>query len=169
MDSSVNSRRTAPRIGCALLTAAVTATALISDTGAPAAAATANCEGIRIATESIHVWDVGAGRPGEKIGEVQVFYDRTDGTNCALTVHTGRMKRVYAYTRVSLTVCQERTPGNTCTPQATAVDDGTFHSYAGAVTLPARGRCISAIGAMDYAPHAATYMAWTKPGASFCR
>jgi hypothetical protein len=86
-----------------------------------------------------------------KVGELDVYYNRATGKNCAKMNHAGRTWGKRHLTRVWIGICSERRPGNKVChydPRTDAVDKGRYSYYAGPVTtkVAARGRCIAASG-----------------------
>lgn len=131
-----------------LIVAALTATALIAAvtlTGSPKAdAASGKCAGSLIESRNLNVG-------GKKVGELNVYYNRATGRNCARMNHAGSTWGKRHKTRVWIGICSEKTPGNkTChyDPSTDAVDVGKYRYYAGPVTTKASaaGKCIAASG-----------------------
>ena len=122
----------------ALALVALTATA-----SSPARAAS-GCAGSLIESRPLNVG-------GAKIGELDVYYDRATGRNCAKMSHAGSTWGESLKTRVWIGICAERKPGaSVCHYDAAtdAVDLGDYRYYAGpaTTTTSARGRCIAASG-----------------------
>jgi hypothetical protein len=110
----------------------------------PAGAASGNCAGSLIESRNLNVG-------GKKVGELDVYYNRATGRNCARMNHAGSTWGKKLMTRVWIGICSEKTPGNkTChyDPATDAVDKGSYSYYAGPVTTKASaaGRCIAASG-----------------------
>jgi hypothetical protein len=86
-----------------------------------------------------------------KVGELDVYYNRATGKNCARMNHAGRTWGKRHLTRVWIGICSERRPGSrVChyNSRTDAVNKGRYRYYAGPVTtkVSARGRCIAASG-----------------------
>ncbi len=131
------------RAAAALVALAALALSLTA-TSAPAGAAAAGCAGSLIESQNLKVG-------GKKVGELNVYYDRATGKNCAKMNHAGSTWGKKLKTRVWVGICSERTPGDkTCHYDAKtdAVDVGKYRYYAGPATTKksARGRCIAASG-----------------------
>ena len=131
-----------------LIAAALTATALLAAlalTGSPQAdAASGSCAGSLIESRNLNVG-------GKKVGELDVYYNRATGKNCARMNHAGSTWGKTLKTRVWIGICSETTPGNkTChyDPSTDAVDVGNYAYYAGPATtkVSAAGKCIAASG-----------------------
>ena len=131
-----------------LIAAALTGMAVIAAlalTGSPpAGAASGQCAGSLIESRNLNVG-------GKKVGELNVYYNRSTGKNCARMNHAGSTWGKKLMTRVWIGICSEKTPGDkTChyAPDADAVDKGRYRCYAGPVTTKASaaGRCIAASG-----------------------
>jgi hypothetical protein len=117
---------------------------LTIDGPAPAGAATGNCPGTLIESRNLNVG-------GKKIGELDVYYDRSTGKNCARMNHAGSTWNKPHRTRAWIGICSETRPGGgVChyDRSTDAVDDDTYRFYAGPVTtkVSAAGKCIAASG-----------------------
>jgi hypothetical protein len=131
------------RAASAAAVAAIAAIAL-SVTGSAPAGAAAGCAGSLIESQGLTVG-------GEKVGELNVYYDSATGKNCAKMNHAGSTWGKKLKTRVWVGICSERKPGGkTCHYDANtdAVDVGNYRYYAGPATTKrsAKGRCIAASG-----------------------
>jgi hypothetical protein len=112
--------------------------------GGSAPAASGSCAGSLIESRNLNVG-------GKKVGELDVYYSRATGRNCARMNHAGSTWGKKLKTRVWIGICSEKTPGNkTChyDPNTDDVDLGSYAYYAGPVTTKASaaGRCIAASG-----------------------
>jgi hypothetical protein len=113
--------------------------------GAPGAdAATGRCAGKLIESRNLVVNKA-------KVGELDVYYNRATGKNCARMNHAGKTWGKRHLTRVWIGICSEKRPGsNVChyNTRTDAVNKGRFKYYAGPVTtkVSARGHCIAASG-----------------------
>jgi hypothetical protein len=114
-------------------------------TGSPSAdAASGRCAGSLIESRNLNVG-------GKKVGELDVYYNRATGRNCARMNHAGSTWGKKLKTRVWIGICSETEPSNgTChyDPSTDAVDVGDYAYYAGPVTTKASaaGKCIAASG-----------------------
>jgi hypothetical protein len=131
-----------------LIAAALTASALIAAfalTGSPkAGAASGNYAGSLVESRNLNVG-------GKKVGELDVYYNRATGKNCARMNHSGSTWGKKLKTRAWIGICSETTPGNkTCHYDASTddVDLGDYSYYAGPVTtkVSAAGKCIATSG-----------------------
>ena len=131
-----------------LIAGALTGLALIAAfalTGSPPAdAASGQCAGSLIESRNLNVG-------GKKVGELNVYYNRATGRNCARMNHAGDTWGKKLTTRVWIGICSETKPSNgTCHYDTTtdAVDKGNYAYYAGPVTTKASaaGKCIAASG-----------------------
>jgi hypothetical protein len=123
---------------------AAIATVLWSVGGSAPAGAASGCAGSLIESQNLNVG-------GKKVGELNVYFDRASGKNCARMNHAGSTWGKALKTRVWVGICSERKPGGkTChyDPATDAVDVGRYRYYAGPATTKtsAKGRCIAASG-----------------------
>jgi hypothetical protein len=144
---------------------ALAALALLAAGGSsPAGAATGNCAGSLIESRNLVVG-------GKKVGELDVYYNRSTGKNCARMNHAGSTWGKKLKTRVWIGICSEREPTNgTChyDPNTDAVDLGMYRYYAGPATtkVSARGRCIAASGYLWIG--GTRYAVGTRPWVGHC-
>ena len=127
---------------CAALS--LTTSAPADATSRTKATAAASCSGSLIESRNLRVG-------GKKIGELNVYYSKATGRNCAKMNHAGSTWGKKLKTRVWIGICSERKPGgNVChyNNKTDAVDVGRYRYYAGPVTTKAsaKGRCIAASG-----------------------
>jgi hypothetical protein len=131
---------------------------------APAGAATGNCAGSLIESRNLNVG-------GKKVGELDVYYDRSTGKNCARMNHAGETWGKRLTTRVWIGICSETEPNDEVChydPATDAVDQGAYRYYAGPATtkVSAAGRCIAASGYLWI--DGRRYAARTKPWVGHC-
>jgi hypothetical protein len=129
-------------VGGMLVVAAIAAFSLADSP--QASAASGSCAGSLIESRNMNVG-------GKKVGELDVYYNRSTGRNCARMNHAGSTWGKKLMTRAWIGICSERRPGaKVChyDPDTDAVDKGRYSYYAGPVTTKAsaRGRCIAASG-----------------------
>jgi len=86
---------------------------------------------------------------GFKIGELDIYYNSSNGYNCAYTRRTADMAAKSMDMQVTISSCQETTAGGGCTATNTVTDDGMYSEYAGPVGVYAKGHCIAATGVID--------------------
>ena len=111
---------------------------------APAGAARENCPGTLIESRNLRVG-------GEKVGELNVYYNSATGKNCARMNHAGSTWGKELMTRVWIGICSETRPGGSVChydPDTDGVQKGKFKFWAGPVStkVSAAGRCIAASG-----------------------
>jgi hypothetical protein len=112
--------------------------------GSVTADAASGCAGSLIESQGLKVG-------GKKVGELDVYYNKATGKNCAKMTHAGSTWGKRLKTRVWVGICSERKPGGkVCHYNAAtdAVDVGNYAYYAGPATTKAsaKGRCIAASG-----------------------
>jgi hypothetical protein len=151
-------------LAAAGLLALATLAALSLGGSSPAGAASGSCAGSLIESRNLNVG-------GKKVGELNVYYNRATGKNCARMNHAGSTWGKSLKTRAWIGICSERTPGNkTChyDPSTDAVDQGTYRYYAGPVTTKASasGRCIAASGYLWI--NGTRYAVGTNPWVGHC-
>jgi hypothetical protein len=145
LDRPLDRGRPGPRLLFAGGLTTLAVLAILSIGGAsPVGAASGNCAGSLVESRNLNV-------AGEKVGELDVYYDSSTGKNCARMNHAGSTWGKPLMTRVWIGICSETTPGNkTChyDPNTDAVDKDVYSYYAGPATTKtsARGRCIAASG-----------------------
>ena len=137
-------RRFVCAIGAGGLIAVCSALSLTAAAPEPADAAASKCSGSLIESRNLKVG-------GKKVGELDVYFNRATGRNCAKMSHAGKTWGRALKTRVWIGICSERKPGGkTChyNAKTDAVDLGTYKYFAGPVTTKAsaRGRCIASSG-----------------------
>jgi len=151
-----------------LIAAALTGLALVASLSlggsTPAGAASGNCAGSLIESRNLNVG-------GKKVGELNVYYNRATGRNCARMNHAGSTWGKKLMTRVWIGICSETKPGGKVChydTQTDAVDKGNYAYYAGPSTTKASaaGKCIAASGYlwMD----GKRYAVGTKPWVGHC-
>lgn len=128
--------------GVLLGTAILVIAALTSS--APATAASGNCAGKLIESRNMNVG-------GKKVGELDVYYNKASGKNCARMNHAGSTWGKKLMTRVWIGICSEKKPGgNVChyDPSSDGVQKGKFRYFAGPVStkVSAAGHCIASSG-----------------------
>lgn len=87
---------------------------------------------------------------GAAIGELVVYYNASNGNNCARFNHLGAAYGVERRTVVQLYRCAERSPAD-CTPTVLAQEDEAVSFYAGPVRVYSPANCVSARGAIQWA------------------
>lgn len=112
--------------------------ALMPLSGASSASAASSCGGSLIDSRNLVVH-------GSKVGELDVYYSRASGRNCAKMLHAGRTWGKRRSTMVVLKRLQ-RWAGPGWMTSATRLDVGNYRYYAGPVSVAARGHCIEAEG-----------------------
>ncbi|MCC8539356.1 hypothetical protein ACDH70_05785 [Xanthomonas axonopodis pv. poinsettiicola] len=89
---------------------------------------------------------------GERVGELQLYYNSGNGRNCAVFAHLGSTRGKPLLTSVEVYVCK---------PNRTNCgvwqwdpwwdrDDGTYAYQAGPVRIDGRDKCVQAMGYLDY-------------------
>ncbi|WP_157531857.1 MULTISPECIES: hypothetical protein [unclassified Kitasatospora] len=116
---------------------------------------TASAGGYGCAGSEIDTYPVTSG--STTYGVIHLYYDSSDGTNCAVNVATsaggyGADK----YMSVSLILCSQTSPSSTCAILDAVVDAKTYKYYAGPVPVGARGHCIQVRGRITYNGHEAS-------------
>lgn len=101
-----------------------------------------------------------------KIGEMDVFYNSSNGYNCAYVYALGHAIGVAKQMGVQLIACQETSRGDTCTETQKDTDLGTYRYYAGVVGVYGRGHCIRADGGIVW--QGQPFYAHSSPIASHC-
>ena len=102
---------------------------------------------------------------------LDIYYDRSSGRNCAMTVSAGSAAGHATSIEVFLTRCRETSPSTRCTVDGTPQidpnpsDPGPFHTFAGPVLVSAPGKCIYAYG---YLKFNSVEVFAQLPGASHC-
>lgn len=97
------------------------------------------CEGNLIALRNLV-------KNGNKIGELQVYWNPATGRNCARTMHGGSTWGQQLFTEVFLSTCP-RNRRNECGWQSNYVmDRGWYYYQAGPVSRNGANRCWSAAG-----------------------
>jgi hypothetical protein len=151
-----------------LIAAALTGLALIAaisvGASAPADAASGSCAGSLVESRNLNVG-------GKKVGELNVYYDRSTGKNCARMNHAGDTWGKALMTRVWIGICSETKPSNGVCRYDTntdAVDKGKYRYYAGPATtkVSAAGKCIAASGYLWIG--GTRYAVGTKPWVGHC-
>jgi len=142
-------RRTVGVLGAAAVTVAALST--------PAAAEGPPCQGEYLTYAPIETDD------GIQLGELSVYVDEDTGEKCAVTsvFEGGGNARLY----VSLGVCAEHEPGNTCTVRdfyEASAGDWSVNT----MPLYADDHCVQAVGAITIGDTEAT--GETTPAASTC-
>jgi hypothetical protein len=141
--TAITGRATRILLAGAVLAASVLGVVL-SAGASRADAASGRCAGTLIESRNLVVNKA-------KVGELDVYYNRATGKNCARMNHAGKTWGKRHLTRVWIGICSEKRPGsNVChyNPRTDAVNKGRFKYYAGPVTtkVSARGHCIAASG-----------------------
>jgi hypothetical protein len=102
---------------------------------------------------------------GNKIGELDIYYNSSNGYNCAYTRWTAGMTGQKISMQVSIVSCQETSSGGGCIATSQDVtDSGMYSDYAGPVGVYAKGHCIAATGSIDGGKPVST-----NPYADFCQ
>ncbi|MFI1724516.1 hypothetical protein [Streptomyces sp. NPDC020489] len=131
-------RKRAVLSGCVVAMATAGA-ALVS---APTASAAGyGCSGSLISTYAVK--DNG----GVTRGNVYLYYNSSNGTNCMVTVKNSAGKYgTPSLTNATLDRCRLGTSGSNCYSEKKVTDEGLYAQYAGPVSLSADGHCISISG-----------------------
>lgn len=89
---------------------------------------------------------------GEKVGELQLYYNSGNGKNCAVFSHAGPTWGKALTTSVEVYVCKPNR--NNCGVWQWDPwwdrDDGTYAYQAGPVRIVGEDKCVQAIGYLDY-------------------
>ncbi|MGO1072789.1 hypothetical protein [Lysobacter sp. CA199] len=88
---------------------------------------------------------------GQKLAELQLYYDAATGKNCARTMHSGTTWGKSRHTEVLLQTCKRENfdPRNGCSAPRLALSDwGNFKYQAGPVSVNGRNRCVFAQGSI---------------------
>ncbi|MDL5364721.1 hypothetical protein QSH18_03800 [Xanthomonas sp. NCPPB 2654] len=89
---------------------------------------------------------------GEKVGELQLYYNSGNGKNCAVFAHAGPTWGKALTTSVEVYVCKPNK--NNCGVWQWAPwwarDDDTYSYQAGPVRIDGRNKCVQSIGYIDY-------------------
>ncbi|HEY0662779.1 MAG TPA: hypothetical protein VGD21_15830 [Lysobacter sp.] len=91
---------------------------------------------------------------GEKVGELQLYYNSSTGNNCATFFHSGSTWGKKLFTSVEVYVCKPSKYGNCGVWQWSpwwSRDDGWYLYRAGPVQVYGRDRCVQAMGYLDIA------------------
>jgi len=84
---------------------------------------------------------------GTVVGELVVYYNSSNGNNCARFNHLGPSYGVTRYTDVLLKKCSTTNPGNGCgTVLDIGYNSGQFAYYAGPVRVYSPRNCVTASG-----------------------
>jgi hypothetical protein len=86
---------------------------------------------------------------GTRIGELQLYYNPSNGRNCARTVKGGPAWGVPSITAVSLARCRNRSDRE-CGIDLRFDVQPYYRHFAGPVRVPARNSCIRAAGYIDF-------------------
>ncbi|MEV0645645.1 hypothetical protein AB0I28_10315 [Phytomonospora sp. NPDC050363] len=146
--------RTFAAAAAAALVAALLPTSAASPAGVPNSPQPA-CLSEYLAHVALHAPD------GTRMGELSVFGDSATGTKCAVTA----AGRAPADVHVSLTICEETSPGPTCTRQE-IYEAARYDHWAQTLPLHARGHCLQATGTIRRDGVTATGS--TSPAATVC-
>lgn len=111
---------------------------------APTASAVTVCSGSQTGATQYVTYN------GTRVAALKVFYNGSTGNNCAQFEHLGPAAGVTRYTSVLLQRCSQTAPGNGCTVNAQAFDEGYYSSYAGPVHVYAPNNCVRARGQIDW-------------------
>ena len=95
---------------------------------------------------------------GITLGYINVYYNSANGYNCAETTSSSTTYGLNKDMEVSLTVCTQTSPGNTCTSISdnkpyNDYDGGNYSYYAGPVGVYGKGHCISIYGQINWNGH----------------
>lgn len=123
---------------------------------------TTHCKSLGALIESEPIMD-----GSTKIGEIDVYYNKSTGYNCAYAKSSGstwgKKKSMTAW----ISSCKETKPNKTgCTTIKDDVDSGMYSYEAGPVGVSGKGHCISAQGAIIW--HGKRYYANLKPIVGHC-
>jgi len=95
---------------------------------------------------------------GTTYGYLNLYYNSANGYNCAETTSASATYGKSKPMSVDLTVCKEKSPGNTCTALSYNKpyydsDGGYYSYYAGPVGVYGKGHCISIYGQINWNGH----------------
>ncbi len=85
---------------------------------------------------------------GLTIGQLQLYYNAANGNNCAVLKHASPTWGVSLRTKVDLFTCTDSTCARPANPRD--IDTGYYRYEAGPVRIYGKGRCVAAVGTMDY-------------------
>ncbi len=103
---------------------------------------------------------------GTVIGELAIYYNASNGNNCARFNHRGPAYGATRLTAVTIRSCTQTAPSSTCTSRGqTKVDKDEYAYYAGPVAVESRGHCINVQGWMMWN---GTYRNVGTQGAKYC-
>jgi hypothetical protein len=99
---------------------------------------------------------------GTTYGYLNIYYNSSNGYNCAETTSASATYGKSKYMYVELDVCKETSPGNTCTVLSynapyTDYDGGTYSYYAGPAGVNGKGHCITPYAEIDLNGQIAEY------------
>lgn len=91
---------------------------------------------------------------GKTLGYVELYWDSATGQNCAITESSSYTWGKPKYMGVWLTRCTTDNPNVECANESTNTpsnyNDGTFSYYAGPVSVPGAGYCVTFMGEIAY-------------------
>ncbi|MCP3058115.1 hypothetical protein LXT21_04930 [Myxococcus sp. K38C18041901] len=88
---------------------------------------------------------------GTVVGELVVYYNPSNGNNCARFNRLGPAYGVMTYTEVQLTKCSTVNPGSGCgAALAIIVDADQYAYYAGPVRVNSPRNCVTAEGRINW-------------------
>jgi hypothetical protein len=99
---------------------------------------------------------------GVTLGYLKIYYNSSNGYNCAEAVSSSTTYGKVKYMLVGLNVCTETSPANTCNiisynPPYYDVDDGNFSYYAGPAGVYGAGHCITAYAEINWNGYSSLY------------
>ena len=146
-----------------LLGAAILVIAALTSS-APASAKSDNCPGKLIESRNMKVG-------GKKVGELDVYFNKATGKNCARMNHAGSTWGKKLKTRVWVGICSEKKPGGKVChydSKTDGVQKGKFRYFAGPVSTKksAAGHCIASSGYLWI--NGTRYAVTTQPWVGHC-
>ncbi|HET9173135.1 MAG TPA: hypothetical protein VFN97_27150 [Actinospica sp.] len=99
---------------------------------------------------------------GRTLGYAELYWDASTGQNCAMTVSSSLDWGTPKYMGVWLARCVTDNPANDCDPETVSTpkayqDSPSFSYYAGPVSVPGAGYCISYMGEIVFNNDEAVY------------
>ena len=100
---------------------------------------------------------------GKTLGYAELYWDASTGQNCAMTVSSSATWGIPKDMGVWLTRCLTDTPSSetVCAPEnsntPSKYDDNTYSYYAGPVSIPGAGYCVTFMGEIAYNNEVAVY------------
>lgn len=105
------------------------------------------------------------------IGYLNMYYNSSNGYNCAETTSASSTYGISKYMMVALYVCTQTSPSSTCTFRSFDSpyfdsDSDEYRYYAGPAGVYGKSRCIGAEGEVEY--NGTVYTTYSSPHAGHC-